>query len=57
MENVQTGVVRSEKIGEKYNLGLLFMNMMEKQSLIDEFIFNSKKKKYTQESADISNYL
>jgi len=33
------------------------MNMMEKQSLIDEFIFNSKKKKYTQESADISNYL
>ena len=57
MENVQTGVVRSEKIGEKYNLGLLFMNMMEKQALIDEFIFNSKKKKYTQESADISNYL
>jgi len=57
MENIQAGVVRSEKIGEKYNLGLLFMNLMDKQKLIDEFIFNSKKKKYTQEGPDISNYL
>lgn len=57
LENVQAGVVRSEKIGEKYNLGLLYMNMMEKQKIIDDFILDSKKKKYTQDSADISNYL
>ncbi len=57
LEQVQAGVIRSDRIGEKYNLGFIFMNMLEKQKVIDEFIFCSKKKKYSQDTANISNYL
>ena len=58
MEDVQAGVVRAEKIGDKYNLGLLFMNMLDKQKVIDDFIFNVKKKKFSESNGfDMSNFV
>lgn len=57
MENLQAGVVRSEKIGEKFNLGLLFMNMVENQKIIDDFVGNSNRNKYSKENTDIINQL
>ena len=57
LENLQGGVIRSEKIGEKYNLGFIFMNLGEKQKIIDDFLMDFRKKKYAQDSANMSNYL
>lgn len=57
LEGVQGGVVRTERIGDKYNLGVLFMNMLEKQEIIDNFILDIKKKRYAADGVDITNYV
>jgi c-di-GMP-binding flagellar brake protein YcgR len=57
LEDVQAGVVRVEKIGDKFNLGMLFMNMLEKQKIIDDFIYNIKKKRYSDNTLDISSFV
>ncbi len=50
LEWVQGGVVRCETISEKHNIGVIFMNMQDKQKLIDDFIGDIKKKKYSEHS-------
>ena len=56
MENIQAGVVRVKKIGEKYNVGALFMNMLEKQKPIDDFIYDAKRNRYIGGNVDLANY-
>ncbi|MEI7904644.1 MAG: PilZ domain-containing protein [Candidatus Firestonebacteria bacterium] len=58
LKDVQGGVIRSEKIGVKYSLGILFMNIPEKQKLIDNFIFDAKKHTDSESTAiDMSNFV
>ncbi|MFH1824969.1 MAG: PilZ domain-containing protein [Candidatus Firestonebacteria bacterium] len=57
LEDVQGGVVRVEKIWGKCNLGVLFMNLLEKQQIINDFMLDFKKKKYTNGSIDMTNYV
>ena len=57
LEGVQGGVVRIERIGDKHNNGILFMNMMDKQEIVDNFILDIKKKKYAADGIDITNYV
>jgi len=57
LEDVQGGVVRVEKIGDKYNLGIMFMNLLEKQKIINNYILDFKKKKYNNGSIDITTYV
>ena len=55
---VQGGIVRCETISEKSNIGVIFMNMQDKQKLIDDFIGDIKKRKYSDHSGlDKSNFL
>lgn len=57
LEGVQGGVVRTEKVGDKHNHGILFMNLLEKQEIIDNFILDIKKKKYAVDGIDITSYV
>ena len=56
LENVQAGVVRCNKIGTKYDVGLLFMNLGQNQARVDDYLNNLKKKKY-ESTVDVSRYV
>jgi len=54
----QGGVVRCEMISDKHDIGVIFMNMQEKQQLVDDFILDIKKKNYSDHSGlDKSSFL
>ena len=58
LEWVQGGIVRCETISDKQNVGVIFMNMQDKQKLVDDFIVDIKKRKYSDNNGlDKSSYV
>lgn len=48
-KNIQGGVIRVEKVGEKYHIGIILMNLGENKEKVENFVMGRLKKKYIRE--------
>lgn len=48
-KNIQGGVVRVEKVGDKYYSAIIFMNLGENKEKLEDFVVGRLKKKYMKE--------